>query len=235
MKIAHVMPVNANEERKINVLQKLKQVVHPDTEIDIIDYKEGPADLEYYEDDLKAVQLMIADRQRLATYDGISIACFYDPGLRELREVLEIPVMGIGFASMTVANMLGSKSTVIVGRDKWIPKMSDNCLMYGLNKNVAHWRSVGLTVQQLKNEKGLTRERILDQAGRAIEEDLSEVIIMGCAAIDNIEQEIEDKFGVPAINPIIAGITLTETLAQLKLKNNLSHSKKYDYQMKPNL
>lgn len=232
MKIAHIMPVNASEDRKEKVWKKLKQVVHSNTEIDIIDYKDGPVDLEYYEDDLKAVQLMMADRERLAQYDGINIACFYDPGLRELREVLEIPVMGIGFASMTVANMLGSKSTVIVGRDKWIPKMSDNSLIYGLNKNVTNWRSVGLSVYQLKNEKKLTRERILEQTRLAIEEDLAEVIIMGCAAIDNIEQEIEEKFGVPAVNPIIAGITITETLAQLRLKNNLLHSKKYDYAMK---
>ncbi|MEI3613580.1 aspartate/glutamate racemase family protein [Pseudogracilibacillus sp. SO30301A] len=232
MKIAHIMPVNASKERKEKVLKKLKQVVHSNTEIDIIDYKDGPVDLEYYEDDLKAVQLMMADRERLAQYDGINIACFYDPGLRELREVLENPVMGIGFASMTVANMLGSKSTVIVGRDKWIPKMSDNSLIYGLNKNVTNWRSVGLSVHQLKSEKKLTRERILEQTRLAIEEDLAEVIIMGCAAIDNIEQEIEEKFGVPAVNPIIAGITITETLAQLRLKNNLSHSKKYDYAMR---
>lgn len=232
MRLAHIMPVNASEDRKERVWKKLKQVVHPDTEIDIIDYENGPDDLEYYVDDVKAIQLMLDDRERLARYDGISIACFYDPGFRELREALEIPVMGIGFASMSLANTLGSRSTVIVGRNKWIPKMSDNCLIYGFNKNISNWRSVGLTVQQLKTEKELTRRRILEQTELAIKEDLAEVIIMGCAAIDDIEKEIEDKFGVPIVNPIIAGITMTEMLAKLRLRSNLSHSKKYDYEMK---
>lgn len=232
MNLAHVMPVNTTEERKQRVLKKLKQVVLPGTNIDVIDYKNGPKDLEYYEDDIRATMLMLQDRERLSKYDGISIACFYDPGLRELREVLDIPVTGIGLASMTVANMLGSKSAVIVGRDKWIPKMTDNSLLYGMDKNVQIWKSVNLTVSQLKEETELTRSRIIEQTRKAIEEDRAEVIIMGCAAIDNLEEELQEKFNVPVVNPIVAGIKVAEMMASLRINNNLSHSKKYDYEGK---
>lgn len=232
MHIAHIMPVNATDERKDRVKKKLETYVLPGTKIDVIDYEEGPEDLEYYEDDTLATMLMLKDKKRLDTYDGINIACFYDPGLRELREVLSVPVMGIGLASMTMASLLGHRFSIIVGRKKWIPKMSDNSILYGFAEKIASWRSVGLSVKQLKEEEELSWERISAQAKAAVEDDGAEVIVLGCAAIDNIEERLRDELGVPVINPIFAGIKLTEMQADMYSRFQLSHSRLGDYQPK---
>src|SRR5690606_35571314 len=124
---------------------------------------------------------------------------------------------------------MGNRSTVIVGRKKWIPRMSDNSILYGFDKNIANWRSVDLTVHQLKTEQELSKERITAQSIKAVEEENAEVIILGCAAIDGIEEHIENILHIPVINPIIAGIKVTEMLGHMKETMNISHSKIYDY------
>lgn len=232
MKIAHIMPVCTTEERKERVHALLKSVVQDTTTIDVIDFADGPIDLEYYEDDLKAVTLMMNMKDKLALYDAVSIACFYDPGLRELREALNIPVMGVGFASMSLANLLGHKFSIIVGRNKHIPKMEDNSVSYGFASKIASWRSVELTVDQFKNDQGLTWERALREGKKAVEEDRAEVIVLGCSALDVYAQRLQEELKVPVVNPIIAGIKLCETLADLKNKVNLNLSKIYDYEGK---
>jgi allantoin racemase len=232
MKLAHIMPVCTTDERKQKVHTLLKSVVHEATAIDVIDFTDGPEDLEYYDDDLKAVSLMMNIKDQLDGYDAVSIACFYDPGLRELREALNIPVVGIAQASMSLANLLGHKFSVIVGRNKHIPKMEDNSLIYGFSSKIASWRSVELTVEQFKKDQALTWERALREGKKAVEEDRAEVIVLGCSALDIYAKRLHKELKVPVINPIIAGIKLCETLADLKNKTNLNVSKVYDYEAK---
>jgi allantoin racemase len=232
LKIAHIMPVNAQEERKEKVHKQLTQIVDKKTTIDIIDFKNGPTDLEYYEDDFRAISLMLDIKEKLASYDAVNIACFYDPGLRELREALKIPVMGIGLASMTLANLLGHRFSILVGKKKHIPKMEDNSMSYGFHSKIASWRSVDLTVEEFKSNYDLTWERILRESKKAVEEDRAEVIVLGCAALDNIETRLEKELNVPVINPILAGIKLTELMGDMYKNMNLSHSKIYDYENK---
>lgn len=231
MRIAHVMPVNTSEERKRTVKKRLQSIVSNETTVDVIDYKNGPIDLEYYHADAQAVHLMLEDIDRLSSYDAISIACFYDPGLRELRELLEIPVVGIGMASMNLASLLGYKFSVIVGRKKWIPKMMDNSIIYGYHTRIASWRSIDVTVEQMKENPELAYSRILEESRKAIEDDMAEVIVLGCAALDQLEEKLQQELQVPVINPIFAGIKVAEMLAHLKNKLNLSISKIYDYEI----
>jgi allantoin racemase len=42
-----------------------------------------------------------------------------------------MPVVGMAEASLFIACTLGHRFSIIVGRRKWIPKMSDNVLLYG--------------------------------------------------------------------------------------------------------
>jgi len=49
-------------------------------------------------------------------YDAVVISCFMDPGVREARSVVNIPVLGPGETSMMYATLLGSKFGVVTGR-----------------------------------------------------------------------------------------------------------------------
>lgn len=231
MKIAHVLPVNVNEERINNIKETLLPNIHLNTKLDVITYEDGPNDLEYYAYGHLATDLMLKDRERLNSYDAISIACFYDPGVRILREVLDIPVIGIAQASVLLAQIYGHKFSIIVSREKNLPKMQDNMNLYGLKDKVSSWKSLDMSVQELQTNSQSTLLNVAEQlTEEAIVEDHAEVIILGCGALSGLEKYLQDKFKVPVVNPIVAGIKIAETLGSLKNTTGLTTSKTYDFE-----
>jgi len=231
-KILHVMPVKVSESRKKQVKSFLEELSFKDTCIDILDFDNGPTDLEYYYSEHIAIKLMMEKIPKIQKdYNAITIGCFYDPGLRELREILEIPVLGIGETSMAIASLLGHRFSIIVGRKKWIPKMSDNALIYGYNRKIASWVSLDMTVENFHNK---SREEIIevivDKSNKAIKEDLAEVIILGCAAIEGVTDVLQERLGIPVIDPVAVTFKITESIVDLKQKMSLGISKIYDYE-----
>lgn len=231
-KILHVMPVKVGEIRKKKVKSFLVGLSFKDTWVDILDFDQGPADLEYHYSEHMAIKLMLEEIPKIQKdYDAITIGCFYDPGLRELREILEIPVLGIGETSMAIASLLGHRFSIIVGRKKWIPKMSDNALIYGYNRKIASWVSLDMTVENFHNKsREEIIEAIVDKSNKAIKEDLAEVIILGCAAIEGVTDVLQERLGIPVIDPVAVTFKITESIVDLKQKMSLGISKIYDYE-----
>lgn len=227
------MPVNASGERSERVRAFLASLAFPGTEVEVLTLPGGPPDLEYYEQDHEAISLMM-DRVPAAVrgggFDAVVVACFYDPGVRELREMLDIPVIGIGEASMHLASLLGHKFSIIVGRKKWIPKMSDNALLYGFERRIVSWRPIDFTVQRLHSDSDGSFEAIAREAEAAVLDGLAEVIILGCAAIENAAQRLSERIGVPVVDPVAAGFKMAEMLGNLRARTGLTISKIYDYE-----
>lgn len=231
-KILHVMPVKVSGSRKKQVKSFLEKLSFKDTCVDILDFDDGPTDLEYYYSEHIAIKLMMEKIPKIQKYyDAIIIGCFYDPGLRELREMLEIPVLGIGETSMAIASLLGHRFSIIVGRKKWIPRMSDNALIYGYNRKIASWISIDMTVENFHNKsKKEIIEVIVDSSKKSIKENLTEVLILGCAAIEGITDVLREKLEIPIIDPVAVTFKVAESIADLKKKMGLNISKIYDYE-----
>src|SRR5438552_15351038 len=102
---------------------------------------------------------------------AVVIGCFYGGGLRELRESLSMPVVGMAEASLFLACTLGHRFSIVVGRGKWIPKMSDNVLLYGLERRLASFRSVEMGIPDVLADPEGFFERVLDAGRLAVEED----------------------------------------------------------------
>lgn len=84
----------------------------------------GRGHLEYYSYGPLVVSklLKIIKEAEKENFDGAIIGCFYDPGLREAREIAEkLVVTAPAEASMHIAATLGQRFSIIVGRTKWIP------------------------------------------------------------------------------------------------------------------
>lgn len=195
----------------------------------------GPHHLEYYS--YEAVVLSdILDCIRKAEkekFDAAVIGCFYDPGLREAREISNMIITAPAESSIHLASMLGYKFSVIVGRRKCIPQMEENVVKYGLKDKLASFKSVDLGVLEFHEDEKET-ERRLKQAGKeAIEQDGAEVIILGCTIQFGFFRELEEYLDVPIIDAVIAPFKYAEFLVNLKRRYEWCCSRIGEYELPP--
>jgi allantoin racemase len=71
-------------------------------------------------------------------YDALALGCFYDPGLRLARSLVDIPVVGLSETCMLVACSLGRKfSLVALNRDQLV-QHEELAEAYGLRSRLAN-------------------------------------------------------------------------------------------------
>jgi allantoin racemase len=234
LRILFIAPIGTGEWDGF-VRATLDSVRRPDAEPTVVHLDEGPTDLEYhYYEHLNLHQTLEwvrhAEKER---YDAAVIACFYDPGLREARELVSIPVIAPAEACMHLAATLGHRFSIIVGRRKWIPKMEDNVRMYGLESKLASFRSVDYTVEMMGADPQGLKEAILVASRRAIEEDGAEVIVLGCTMESGFMRELSDALGTPVLDPVIVAWKYAEMMGDMHRRLGLVHSKLFGYEGAP--
>jgi allantoin racemase len=217
MRILWINPVGATifDEDTLKILNKAK---HADTQVDIVSLPAGrPQHLEYHAYE----GMVVADLVRLTyeaagKYDAVVIGCFYDVGLREAREVSGGAIVTAPCQSATaIASNLGNTFSVLVGRRKWIPKMTENVRLYGHGHRLASMRPLELGVHDFQVDHERTCDRLMTAGRKAIQEDGAEVLILGCTAEYGFHEKMQNELGVPVIDAVLAPFKYAEFLADL--------------------
>jgi allantoin racemase len=234
LRILYVNPIGTDVLDK-GVLETIKKVKRPDVEAKVVHLSKGPVHMEYhYYEHLNLGETLEwvkwAEREG---YDAAVIGCFYDPGFREAKELVSIPIVPVAMATMHVAATLGHKFSIIVGRRKWIPRMESNVVMYGLERKLASFRVINFTVPRMAEEPEKLKEAILAEAKKAIEEDGAEVIVLGCTGESGFVKELINKLRVPVLDAVVTSWKYAEMMADLYRKVGLTHSKLYGFESPP--
>ena len=218
-------------------LELIDAVRSPQHEPRVRHLDEGPPHLEYhlYEHEAFASMLELMQEAEAEGCGAGVIGCFYDGGLRELREALRMPVVGMAEASLLFAASLGHRFSIVVGRRKWIPKMSDNVLLYGLERKLASFRSVEMGIPEVLADPDLFFDRVLDEARRAVEKDGAEVVVLSEIAAPAFWERAAAELPVPLVDPGVVCWKWAELAADLYLRLGLSHSKVFGYEAPPAL
>lgn len=204
----------------------LRANVSPGVQVDVAVPEHGPGSIESRAEALYAVPAILDSVQRAEAlgYDAIVFSCYSDPGLDAARELVGIPVVGSGQASMHVAAQLGARFSIIAPLDGGGSKASDNPWKYGFVRQYASTRGCGLSVMDLGRDREGTLMRLAEVSRACVEEDGADVLILGCMsmAFHDITRPLQERLGVPVVNPVQAGLAL----AELCVRAGLSHSKK---------
>jgi allantoin racemase len=215
MKILWIDPVGTDGFDAV-IGKILKGLAREGTDVDVISLPKGrPMHLEYHAYE----GLVTADITRLVyhlspEYDGIVIGCFYDVGLREAREVSKKAVVTAPCqSSLVFASHLGNTFSVLVGRKKWIPRMTENIRMYGYAEKMASMRPLGLGVYDFQADVNRTTAVMLEEGTKAVKEDNAEVLILGCTIEFGFHEKMQQELGVPVIDAVVAPFVLAEMLA----------------------
>jgi allantoin racemase len=218
-----------------DTLELIDAVRSPQHEPRVRHLEEGPPHLEYHLYEHEALSPML-ELMREAEADGCGagvIGCFYDGGLREAREMLTIPVIGMAESSMLYATTLGHRFSIIVGRRKWIPKMRDNAILYGIDRRLAGFRSVEMGIPEVLAEPDTFFDRVLEESRRAVEQDGAEVIVLSEIATPAFWERAQRELPVPLVDPGVVCWTWAEMAADLYDRIGLTHSKLYGYEAPP--
>ncbi len=215
MKILWIDPVGTEGFDAV-IGKILKESALQGTEIDVVSLPEGrPCHLEYHAYE----GLVTADITEIVfhysgEYDGIVIGCFYDVALREAREVSGKAVVTAPCeSSIMFAAQLGNTFSVLVGRQKWIPKMRENIHAYGYGDRMASMLPLELGVLEFQEDTKKTAQIMLKQGKKAVEEDGAEVLILGCTIEFGFHEKMQEELGVPVIDAVAAPFKMAEMLA----------------------
>jgi len=169
-------------------------------------------------------------------YDAFLIGNISDAGIREAREMVNIPVLGLSETSLHMACIMGANFALVTISEKWTPRLLENVHRYGLERRLVGVEALNTSPLDLKkamidNEH---REYIVAEftaaAGR-LQAKGAEVIIPAGGDIivflaDAGIYEIERS---PIVNGIVELIKMGEMAVKLKAITGRFTSKRLSY------
>jgi Asp/Glu/hydantoin racemase len=168
---------------------------------------EGPFGIETQKD-VESVALPLA---RLVEGDNgaaaFVIACYSDPGLHVCREATDRPVLGIAECGVLSALAAGERFGVIAIKSRSIPRHVRYLRQMGLMDRLAGERALEMSVAESASGEG-TLDRMIAVGTALKEEDGADVIVMGCAGMAVHRRPLEERLGIPVVDPTQAAVTM---------------------------
>jgi len=170
----------------------------------------APQFIETYEDQIRAAPGMVQlIRENEDEFDAFIVACHCDPNLDAMKEISGKPVVGIGEASMKIASMLGHRFSVVSTAQHSIPNKEALVRKYHLESLLASVRAPEDEMATADDE-----EKYLQAARSAIEEDMAEVIVLGCAGMTGLDKRLEEKLGAPVLDGVVCALIIAVGLVK---------------------
>lgn len=197
-----------------------RRVASAGTEIVAVNSARGPASIEGYYDEALSLAGMLEVIRDAQDIDAVVIACFDDTGLDAARCLTDRPVIGIGEAAYHYASMIANKFSVVTTLARSVPALEHNLHRYGLATRCARVRSSEVAVLELEHPGSDACNRISAEIGRAVAEDRSEAIVLGCAGMADLAATLAAEHGLPVLDGVTCAVSLAEAMVRIGLKTS---------------
>ena len=209
MKILIINPNSSLEMTEV-IDRAAKNFAAGEYEVFTVPTKGAPIFIDTYQDKAAALPgMMDIVRKYEHEVDAFIIACHCDPNIDVIREMTDKLVVGIGEASMKMASMLGHKFSVVSTDKRSIPNKEAVIHGYHLSGALASIRSPKSENSGWDNEALLTEAAIL-----AIEEDMAEVIVLGCAGMCEMANNMKQKLHVPVLDGVVCALIMASGMVK---------------------
>ncbi|MXZ81794.1 MAG: aspartate/glutamate racemase family protein [Gammaproteobacteria bacterium] len=217
-----LLVVNPNSTASMTETIRLgtQRVARPNTKIVAVGSASGPPSIQGYYDGAACLAGLLEQVERHRHVDGIVIACFDDTGLDAVRCMVDAPVVGIGQSACYAASILGNRFTVVTTLSRSVPVLESNLLRYGLAARCAGIRATNIPVLELENMASETIDAIRRTIETAIREDQSDAIVLGCAGMTRLMEQLSGEYGLPVIDGLSCAVTLAEALVASNLRTS---------------
>lgn len=211
-----------------------KRVARPGTEIVLHGMHPGTYRSSYPGEDIRHASLQYlhslqffaaALRAQEEGFDAFAISTLPEPGLREIRGLVEIPVVGYGESAMLTACMLGQKFGVLLFIEEMTRLIEDNVRGLGLHQRFTGARHVGFRFKDVLAAYEDPTELIgrFEVAARALIAEGADVIIPGEAPLCVLlaSHGVSSVDGVPVLDSLACWIKAAETLVDLRTQSGV--------------
>jgi len=173
-------------------------------------------------------------------YDAFVVGHFQDAGLYEARSVVDIPVIGLGEATMLWSCQLGQRIGIVTINPRFIPWFHQQIGKYGLKDRVVDVHSMTFEPGQILAAYGDAAKAdevktLFEEQGRPLVAAGSDVLIPGggipMLLFSNFYNHQID--GAPVINGIPIAVKMAEMAVSLKQMTGQSVSRVGDYAKAP--
>ncbi len=147
--------------------------------------------------------------------DGVLLAISFDSGLDALREVLDIPVIGMSEAGMLAAMTVSRRFSMVTFGMRAVPLYEELVEHYRWGARSSGVISLPpLTPAELR-DTSLVIPQLVDAIEQAIRDRGAESIVLAGAVFAGIAAELRGKVSVPVIDSIGAAVHQLQMLASL--------------------
>jgi allantoin racemase len=198
--------------------ESARAVARPTTEILAVNPADGPPSIENDEDERRCIPGLLDEVRQAAasqnTPDAYVIACFGDPGLDRVRAAVDAPVLGIAQAAMHAAALTAGSFSVVTSMSATVPTA------WALAKTYTPSQCLGVYASDIPvlriDSDPTTIEPIGDLCEKALAQDGSRAIVLGCAAMARFAGPLAERLGVPVVDGVVAATVLAEALVTLR-------------------
>ena len=216
----------------------------PGTQIDAHDLQKGGgiADQYRYLEYLDVGEVIANGlRAQKEGYDAFLIGNIADPGIRELKELLSIPVLGLCETTLSIACMMGASFAMVSVNDKFTPRVVENVQRYGFAGRMTSIEPMSVThlphlAPGFSNAPAHAagRQAILDGFVEAARKGIAkgaEVIVPagGVVMVMLAHAGVHEVDGVPILNGTVVLTKMGETAVKLQRHTGRFISKRMTY------
>ena len=149
--------------------------------------------------------------------DALFLACFGDPGLLALREVADVPVVGMAEAACLEACGRGRRFAIVTGGALWAPMLTEFVAAMGLADRLATVRAIAPTGGEIAANPDAALAQLAAACTACASDDGADVVILGGAALAGLAARIQPDVPVPVLCSVAAGTRAVIAAAQTRI------------------
>lgn len=225
IRIDIITPITGRTEEELKKRREFfDSLAAESTEVFVCSIRKGPRAIESSYDAIQAAPYIIEEVEKAAQAgsNAIIVHCFGDPGVIAARELVDIPIIGPGETSLHLACMFSNKFSIISSLESRLSSIGESVKNSKIDLNcLASVRSVRIPVLDISRNPTATIEETIKVGNKCIREDRAELIVLGCLGFAGLARPIEERLGIPVIDPAVLSLKMAELSASIPL----SHSK----------
>ncbi|WP_349605253.1 aspartate/glutamate racemase family protein [Cupriavidus sp. DF5525] len=157
-----------------------------------------------------------AAAEHAGQFDGLVVAAFGDPGLAGLKELFDVPVVGMTEAALASACLLGQRFSIIAISHRIQAWYRECVAANGLSSRLASVRSLQEPLRDIGSVQEDHAARLEQLCLQAVEQDGADVIIVAGAPLAGLARSLQGRLPVPVVDGVSSAVRHCESLVALR-------------------